>query len=83
MTTPIAASPSSRAAQLAGGSALPASLTLGQTIAVFARGDRLAVHLYATPAEARAAGEAALTAGTADSYALARVYLIHDPRAAE
>lgn len=84
MTTPIAAPcPSSRAAQLAWGDVLPASLTLGQTIAVFTRGDRLAVRLYATPAEARAAGEAALTAGTADSYALARTYLIHDPRAAE
>ena len=40
MTTPIAASPSSRAAQLAGGSALPASLTLAQTIAVFAMRDQ-------------------------------------------
>lgn len=58
------------------------ALTLTQSVVVFARGDRLAVRLYDTPTEARAAGEAALTAGTADSYALARAYLIHDPRAA-
>ena len=82
MTTPIAASSSSRAVQLAGGDVLPASLTLAQTIAMFTRGSRLAVHIYDTPAEARAAGEAALRGGTADSYALARAYLIHDPRAA-
>ena len=76
MTIPIAASPSSRAAQLAGGDVLPASLTLAQTIAVFARGDRLAVRLYATPAEAREAGERAMRDGTADSVGQGRFYQI-------
>ena len=49
------------------------ALTLTQTVVVFARGDRLAVRLYDTPAEAREAGERAIRAGTADSYALANV----------
>ena len=50
------------------------TLALAQTVVVFAKGDRLTVRLYDSPAEARAAGEAAIAAGTAESYGLARMY---------
>lgn len=50
------------------------ALTLTQSVVVFARGDRLAVRLYDTPTEARAAAERAMRDGTADSYGIAKVY---------
>ena len=52
------------------------ALTLTQTVVVFARGDRLAVRLYDTPTEARAAAERAMRDGTADSVGQGKFYQI-------
>ena len=55
------------------------TLTLTQSVVVFARGDRLAVRLYDTPAQAREAGERAMRDGTADSVGQGRFYQISSP----